>query len=159
MPTVKELHVNGVKRAIDADADCSLLSVLRDDLSLSGCKYGCGEGRCGACTVLLDNERIRSCNTRVGTVGDKKIRTIESLCSGDRLHPVQQAFLDCDAMQCGYCTTGMILSAVSILEDDPSPKREDIVRLMNVNICRCGTYQRIVTAIERAAEQMKGGAK
>jgi aerobic-type carbon monoxide dehydrogenase small subunit (CoxS/CutS family) len=159
MPTVKELHVNGTKHAIDADADRSLLSVLRDDLGLSGCKYGCGEGRCGACTVILDGERIRSCNTRVGTVGAKKIRTVESLCTGDQLHPVQQAFLDCNAMQCGYCTSGMIMSAVSILEDDPAVKRDDIVRLMNVNICRCGTYQRIVSAIEQAAVTMKGGAK
>ena len=159
MPTVKELHVNSAKHALDADADRSLLSVLRDDLGLSGCKYGCGEGRCGACTVLLDNERVRSCNTRVGTVGDKKVRTIESLCTGDRLHPLQQAFLDVGAMQCGYCTPGMIMAAAALLADNPTPTRDEIVRGLNGNVCRCGTYGRIVTAVEQAAKAMKGGGK
>jgi aerobic-type carbon monoxide dehydrogenase small subunit (CoxS/CutS family) len=159
MPTIKELHVNGSKHRIEADEERSLLSVLRDDLGLTGCKYGCGEGRCGACTVLIDGQGTRSCVTRVGTVQGKQVRTIEGLAEGDKLHPVQEAFLEAGAMQCGYCTPGMILSAVALLNDQPDPRRDDIVRSMNGNICRCGTYQRIVTAIEHAAKAMKGGAK
>jgi aerobic-type carbon monoxide dehydrogenase small subunit (CoxS/CutS family) len=159
MATVKELHVNGSRRAVDADADRSLLSVLRDDLGLTGSHYGCGEGRCGACTVLLDGQRTHSCVTRVGTVQGKQVRTIEGLASGDRLHPLQQAFLDCDALQCGYCTPGMIMAGVALLEGQPQPSREEIVRGMNGNVCRCGTYQRIVAAVEQAAKAMKGGAK
>jgi aerobic-type carbon monoxide dehydrogenase small subunit (CoxS/CutS family) len=107
----------------------------------------------------VDGQRVRSCTTRVSAVGTKPIRTIESLAAGDRLHPLQQAFLDAGAMQCGYCTTGMIMSAVALLENQPQPKREDIVSAMNGNICRCGTYQRIVAAIEKAAGAMKGGAR
>src|SRR6516162_7711908 len=107
MPSVKELHVNGGKRAVHADAERSLLSVLRDDLDLTGCKYGCGEGRCGACTVLIDGQPTRSCTTRVGTVEGKPIRTIEGLAEGAKLHPVQEAFLKEGALQCGYCTAGM----------------------------------------------------
>ncbi len=159
MPTVKELHVNGSRRRVEADAERSLLSVLRDDLELTGCKYGCGEGRCGACTVLLDGKPVRSCTTHVGAAEGKPIRTIEGLAEGDKLHPLQQAFLDHGAMQCGYCTTGMIMSALGLLTDDPSPSREDVVRSMSVNICRCGTYARCVRAIEQAAKVMKGGAK
>src|SRR5207248_7057352 len=112
MPTVKELHVNGARRAVDADDNRTLLSVLRDDLGLTGCKYGCGEGRCGACTVLIDGQPTRSCTTRVGTAQGKPIRTIESLAVGEKLHPLQEAFLEAGAMQCGYCTPGMILSAL-----------------------------------------------
>jgi aerobic-type carbon monoxide dehydrogenase small subunit (CoxS/CutS family) len=159
MPNIKELHVNGVKRRIDADAERSLLSVLRDDLDLTGCKYGCGEGRCGACTVLLDGHPIRSCTTRVAAAEGKPIRTIEGLAEGDKLHPLQEAFLQADALQCGYCTTGMILSALGLLTREPQPSREEIVRSMNGNICRCGTYARIVTAVEQAARTMKGGGK
>jgi aerobic-type carbon monoxide dehydrogenase small subunit (CoxS/CutS family) len=159
MATIKELDVNGKKHAVNADEGRTLLSVLRDDLGLTGCKYGCGEGRCGACTIILDGERIRSCITRVDAAQGKPIRTVEGLAVGDKLHPVQQAFLDCDAMQCGYCTCGMVMSAVALLEGDPAPSREDILRYMNVNICRCCTYQRIVSAVELAAKTMKGGAK
>src|SRR5437879_7382476 len=112
MPTVKELHVNGSRRAINADAERNLLSILRDDLDRTGCKYGCGEGRCGACTVLIDGQPTRSCVTRVGSAAGKPIRTIEGLEHDGRLHPVQEAFLTAGAMQCGYCTPGMILSAV-----------------------------------------------
>src|SRR5258707_9985432 len=108
MPRIKELDINGAKHALDHDADRSLLSVLRDDLGLTGCKYGCGEGNCGACSVLINGQSTRSCNTRVGTVEGKQIRTIECLAVGERLHPLQQAFLDHGAMQCGYCTPGMI---------------------------------------------------
>jgi aerobic-type carbon monoxide dehydrogenase small subunit (CoxS/CutS family) len=159
MATVKELQVNGSRRAVAADAERSLLSVLRDDLDLTGCKYGCGEGRCGACTVLIDGKPTRSCTTRVGAAEGKPIRTIEGLAKGDKLHPLQQAFLDAGALQCGYCTTGMIMSALALLTDQPDAKREDIIRLMNGNICRCGTYGRIVAAIEQAAKAMKGGGQ
>jgi aerobic-type carbon monoxide dehydrogenase small subunit (CoxS/CutS family) len=159
MSIVKELLVNGAKKPINADADRSLLSVLRDDLGLTGAKYGCGEGECGACTVLLDGKRVRSCTTRVGSAEGKAIRTIEGLVAGDKLHPVQEAFLECDALQCGYCTPGMVVSAVGFLESKPEPTREEIVSGMNGNICRCGTYPRIVAAVEKAAQAMKGGAK
>ncbi len=159
MATIKELQVNGKRRAVDADADRTLLSVLRDDLDLTGCKYGCGEGRCGACTVLLDGQPTRSCTTRVGAAEGKAIRTIEGLADGDKLHPLQQAFLDADALQCGYCTTGMIMQAAALLDEQKPPAREDIVRHMNGNICRCGTYSRILAAIEQAAKAMKGGGQ
>ena len=159
MPIVKELLVNGAKKPVEADAERSLLSVLRDDLGLTGAKYGCGEGECGACTVLLDGKRVRSCITRVGTAEGKSIRTIEGIATADKLHPVQEAFLECGALQCGYCTPGMIVSAVGLLESKPEPTRAEIVSGMNGNICRCGTYTRIVAAVEKAALAMKGGAK
>jgi aerobic-type carbon monoxide dehydrogenase small subunit (CoxS/CutS family) len=159
MPNVKELHVNGAKRPIDADAERSLLSVLRDDLDLTGCKYGCGEGRCGACTVLIDGQPTRSCTTRVGAVEGKQVRTIEGLAEGDKLHPIQEAFLKEGALQCGYCTSGMIMQALGVLTREPDSDRDTIVRLMNGNICRCGTYTRIVAAVEQAAKAMKGGGK
>src|SRR3954465_13605112 len=114
MPTIKELHVNGSARALGASAERPLLSVLRDDLDLTGCKYGCGEGRCGACTVLVDGKASRSCNTPVVKAQDKKIQTIESLATDDKLHPLQEAFLEAGALQCGYCTPGMILSALAL---------------------------------------------
>jgi aerobic-type carbon monoxide dehydrogenase small subunit (CoxS/CutS family) len=159
MPTVKELHVNGSRRAIDADAGRSLLSVLRDDLDLTGSKYGCGEGRCGACTVLIDGQPVRSCTTAVGAVGGKPVRTIEGLAQGDQLHPLQEAFLRCDAMQCAYCTPGMIMSALGLLNREAEPGPEDIARALSGNICRCGTYPRIVAAVGQAARAMKGGAR
>jgi aerobic-type carbon monoxide dehydrogenase small subunit (CoxS/CutS family) len=159
MATVKELHVNGSRRALNADAERSLLSVLRDDLDLTGCKYGCGEGRCGACTVLIDGQAVRSCTTRAGSVASKNVVTIESLAKDGKLHPLQEAFLKADAMQCGFCTTGMIMSALALLQRDPQPSREDIVRFMNGNICRCGTYSRIVGAIQQAAQAMKEAGK
>src|SRR3954466_15235785 len=156
---VTEIKVNGSVRRIDAEADRSLLSVLRDDLGLTGSKYGCGEGRCGACTVHLDGQRAHSCVTRVGTVGGKQVRTIESLAAGEKLHPLQQAFLDVGAMQCGYCTPGMIMAAAALLADNPAPSRDEIARALNGNVCRCGTYGRIVTAVEQAARAMRGGGK
>jgi len=159
MPTVQELHVNGAKKPVNADAERSLLSVLRDDLGLTGAKYGCGEGECGACTVLLDGKRVRSCITRVGTAAGKPIRTVEGLATGDKLHPVQEAFLECGSMQCGYCTPGMIVSAVGFLESKSEPTREEIVSGMQGNVCRCGTYTRILAAVEKAAQAMKGGAQ
>jgi aerobic-type carbon monoxide dehydrogenase small subunit (CoxS/CutS family) len=159
MGTVNQLHVNGKRREIHADAERTLLSVLRDDLDLTGTKYGCGEGKCGACTVLIDGQPTRSCTTRLGTVGEKQVRTIEGVAEGERLHPLQEAFLQAGAMQCGYCTPGMIMSALALLNQQPRPEREEIVRFMNGNICRCGTYNRIVSAIEGASAAMKGGAK
>ena len=159
MAIIKELHVNGARRALDADAERSLLSVLRDDLDLTGTKYGCGEGRCGACTVLIDGQPVRSCTTRVGAVNGKQVRTIEVLAHEGRLHPLQEAFLHADALQCGYCTSGMIMSALGLLQRDAQPSRDDIVRFMSGNICRCGTYARILDAVEQAARSMKGGDK
>jgi aerobic-type carbon monoxide dehydrogenase small subunit (CoxS/CutS family) len=159
MPAIKELHVNGSRRRIDADAQRSLLSVLRDDLDLTGSKYGCGEGQCGACTVLIDGQPTRSCITPVGAAKGKKIQTIEGLARADKLHPIQEAFLKEDALQCGYCTSGMIVSALALLTREPEPSREEIVRFMGGNICRCGTYTRIAAAIQEAAKVMKGGAK
>jgi aerobic-type carbon monoxide dehydrogenase small subunit (CoxS/CutS family) len=159
MPTIKELHVNGAKRPIDADARRSLLSVLRDDLDLTGSKYGCGEGRCGACTVLIDGHPTRSCTTRVSAAENKPIRTIEGLAEGDKLHPLQEAFLAVGALQCGYCTPGMLMSAAALLARDAKPSRDDIVRALNGNICRCGCYARIVEAVEHAARAMQKGGE
>lgn len=155
MANVTKLHVNGVEVHVDAEPERSLLGVLRDDLALTGAKYGCGEGRCGACTVLIDGLPRRSCVTTVGAVGAKKITTIEGLEQNGTLHPLQQAFLDADAMQCGYCTCGMILTAVSLLGRNPNPTTDDIVTFLDGNICRCGTYPRIVTAVSQAAAAMQ----
>lgn len=164
MATIR-LAVNGRSHTVDADPQTSLLSVLRDRLDLTGSKYGCGEGACGACTVLVDGRAQRSCITQVGSVAGKQITTIEGLAAGGQLHPVQQAFLEAAALQCGYCTSGMIMSAVSLLDRNPHPKESDIVDFMNGNVCRCGTYSRIVTAIQKAAKVLgesratKGGAQ
>jgi aerobic-type carbon monoxide dehydrogenase small subunit (CoxS/CutS family) len=155
MARITELDVNGSKRRVDADADRTLLSVLRDDLELTGTKYGCGEGQCAACTVLIDGQPARSCLTKVGTLAGKRIVTIEGLAPSGRLHPVQEAFLDADAMQCGWCTPGMILGAVGLLRKNPHPSESEIVTGMNGHICRCGTYPRVVAAIQAAAK--KGG--
>jgi len=154
MPRVTELQVNGQRLRIDAEGERSLLSVLRDDLDLTGCKYGCGEGECGACTVLVDGVPTRSCRARVGGIGSKKVTTIESLEQDGRLHPLQAAFLTTGAMQCGYCTAGMVLSGYALLQKNPRPSEPEIVRAMNGNICRCGAYQRIVAAIKEAAKTL-----
>ena len=159
MDAIKELSINGQPRAIDAHPDRTLLSVLRDDLDLTGSKYGCGEGRCGACTVLLDGEPTHACLTRVSAAAGKQIRTIEGLAIGEKLHPLQQAFLDNNALQCAYCTSGMLMTASALLSHKPDPTREEIIAGMNGNICRCGVYGRIVAAIEQAAKQMKGAAR
>jgi aerobic-type carbon monoxide dehydrogenase small subunit (CoxS/CutS family) len=155
MPDATELHVNGSPRRVEADPERSLLSVLRDDLDLTGTKYGCGEGECGACTVLIDGVPARSCITTLGEVGSKQVTTIEGLERDGQLHPLQAAFLESDALQCGYCTSGMIMSGAALLEQQAAPSRDEIVRHMNGNICRCGTYQRIVAAITRASENMR----
>ena len=148
---VIELDVNGRRQRVDVPGDRSLLSVLREDLALTGSKYGCGEGQCGACTVLVDGRAVRACRTPVSSAAGKPVTTIEGLERGGRLHPLQQAFIDEHAMQCGYCTTGMIMAGVALLARTPSPTRDDIVRGMNGNVCRCGTYPEIVAAIRRAA--------
>ena len=152
------LRVNGKDREVDAEPGDSLLSVLRYDFGLTGSRYGCGEGQCGACTVLLGGAGARSCVTRVGSVGTKAITTIEALAEGDRLHPVQQAFLDVEAFQCGYCTSGMVMAAVGLLKTNPNPAEQDIARLMDRSVCRCGTYPRIVKAVRLAADRMRTSA-
>jgi nicotinate dehydrogenase subunit A len=152
------LAINGKPYAVDADPQTSLLTVLREHLDLTGSKYGCGEGQCGACTVLIDGRAQRSCITRVGTVVDRQITTIEGLANGEQLHPVQQAFLDAGAMQCAYCTSGMIMSSVALLRKNPDPKESEIIDFMDGNICRCGTYPRIVHAIQQAAKMQSSSA-
>jgi aerobic-type carbon monoxide dehydrogenase small subunit (CoxS/CutS family) len=149
------LTVNGAKRSVEAPPDESLLSVLRNRLQLTGTKYGCGEGQCGACTVLLDGRSARSCRTQVSEAAGKKITTIEGLARNGRLHPVQAAFLETEAFQCGYCTPGMIVSAVGLLETNPNPGEEDIAGHLTGNICRCGTYPRILAAVKQAAQVMR----
>jgi len=149
------LRINGRTQEVNADADDSLLSILRYQLDLTGSKFGCGEGYCGACTVLVDNQMTRACVTRLGAVAGASITTIEGLASGERLHPVQEAFLETEAFQCGYCTPGMVMATVSLLRGNPAPSDEDIARVMDRNVCRCGTYPRIVRAIKLAASRMK----
>lgn len=150
-----QLAINGKSYSAEVDAQTSLLTVLREHLDLTGSKYGCGEGQCGACTVLIDGKSQRSCITRVGTVSGKQITTIEGLAAGEQLHPVQQAFLDEGAMQCAYCTSGMIMSAVALLKKNPSPNESEIIDFMDGNVCRCGTYSRIITAIQKAAKMQR----
>jgi aerobic-type carbon monoxide dehydrogenase small subunit (CoxS/CutS family) len=148
---VVHLVVNGVDHKVDVPADQSLLSVLRDNLDLTGTKYGCGEGQCGACTVMLGGKPVRSCRTSVGSASGKKITTIEGLEHDGRLHPVQEAFLRVEAFECGYCTSGMIMSAVALLNQNPSPSDGQISDFMNGNMCRCCTYPRILAAVKQAA--------
>jgi aerobic-type carbon monoxide dehydrogenase small subunit (CoxS/CutS family) len=148
------LTVNGEQHSVKTDPERPLLDVLREDLNLTGAKFGCGERQCGACTVLLDGKPVYSCSTPTAAVGDRKIETIEGLSDGENLHPVQTAFLAEGALQCGYCTPGMIVTAVALLRDKPHASAEEIRSAMNRNVCRCGTYTRIVRAVEQAA---KGG--
>ena len=151
MPTKYALRINGQNASVDADPDTSLLTVLREHLDLTGTKYGCGEGQCGACTVLLDGRAQRSCLTPIATAAGRSIVTIEGLAKGESLHPVQEAFLREDAMQCAYCTSGMIMSAVSLLNTHKHPTDAEIVQFMQGNLCRCGTYPRISAAVRRAS--------
>ena len=153
MARITELEINGTRRHLDADSDRTLLSVLRDDLALTGAKYGCGEGQCAACTVLVDGTPARSCLTKVGAVAGKRIVTIEGLAPAGTLHPLQEAFLEADAMQCGWCTPGMILGAAALLARSPNPTDAEILSGMNGHICRCGTYPRIVRAIRLASKK------
>jgi len=152
MPTM-QIKINGVVHSVNAEADRSLLSVLREELKLTGAHYGCGEGQCGACTVLLDGKGTRSCITPVGSVGNRPVTTIEGLEKNGALHPVQQGFLDADALQCGYCTPGMIMSAVALLQKTPTPSEPEIEHALQGNVCRCGTYRRIVRAVRSAASK------
>jgi aerobic-type carbon monoxide dehydrogenase small subunit (CoxS/CutS family) len=154
MPAIT-LNVNGSERNTEALPGESLLSVLRYRLGLTGTKYGCGEGQCGACSVLVNGRATRSCRTSAESSAGKKIVTIEGLAQEGALHPLQQAFLDEEAFQCGYCTTGMIMSAHALLAGNPRPSDEQIIQGMNGNVCRCGTYPRIVAAIHRAASGSK----
>src|SRR5215472_13307072 len=149
------LIVNGTERKAEAAAGESLLSVLRYRLGLTGTKYGCGEGQCGACTVLLEGKAVRSCITPFSDAVGKRIVTIEGLEENGRLHPVQEAFLKEDAFQCAYCTSGMIISAVALLSSTKTPSDAEIVHAMNGNICRCGTYPRIVAAVREATQAAK----
>jgi aerobic-type carbon monoxide dehydrogenase small subunit (CoxS/CutS family) len=151
MPSSINLLINGQTVRVDAQPNDTLLVVLREQLDLTGSKYGCGEGQCGACTVLIDGKAHRSCITPVSSVANKSVTTIEGLARGQHLHPVQQAFIDEDAMQCAYCTSGMIMSAVALLNNKRNPTDEEILQFMQGNICRCGTYPRIVSAIRKAA--------
>jgi aerobic-type carbon monoxide dehydrogenase small subunit (CoxS/CutS family) len=148
--------LNGKKTELQIDPKSNLLWVLRNNLGLTGTKFGCGMGFCGACTVLIDNEAVRSCTLPVGDVAGKKVITIEGLAKNGKLHPVQQAFVDHDALQCGYCTPGMVMNAVALLNKNPKPSRQDIINGMEDNLCRCGAHVRIVEAIETAAKEMTG---
>ncbi len=147
--------VNGARRQVDVDETRTLLSVLREELGLTGAKYGCGEGQCGACTVLVDGVARRSCLVTVGSVAGKMVTTIEGLATNGKLHPLQESFLEVDVMQCGYCTPGMIMAAAGLLRKNPNPSEAEIVRALDGNICRCGTYPRIVTAVRLAARRSK----
>jgi isoquinoline 1-oxidoreductase subunit alpha len=146
------LNINGEKHEVDVDPDVELLTVLRNYLDLTGSKYGCGEGACGACTVLINGKPSRSCITPVSSVVNKEVTTIEGLEKNGKLHAVQEAFLTTDAFQCSYCASGMIMSAVALLKNNPAPTEDAIVKAMNGNICRCGTYPYIVKAIKLASK-------
>ena len=150
------LYINGEKRQVKVDGNTPLLWVLRDNLKLTGTKYGCGRGLCGACTVHIDGEATRSCITAIGNVAGSNITTIEGL-SKDSDHPVQKAWVAEDVPQCGYCQSGQIMTAAAFLERNSNPEESDINAAMKMNICRCGTYQRIRKAIGRAAEELQNG--
>ena len=152
-----ELVVNQTHYRLQLDPNSLLVWVLRDELELTGSKYGCGEGRCGACTVLIDGAPMRSCITPVAKVEGRAITTIEGLAQNGRLHPLQEAFIQADAMQCGYCTPGMIMSGVGLLKKTPHPNEADIRRALEGNVCRCGTYPRIVAAMQMAEKAINGG--
>ena len=152
MDVAINLKINGKLRSVKTNPERMLLDVLREDLHLTGPKYGCGEGQCRACTVLMDGKPVTSCLTPVKRAENKEIVTIEGLARGDSLHPVQEAFLHEGAMQCGYCVPGMILTAVGLLEKNPNPSQDQIVEWMNGNLCRCCGYSKILSAVRRAAE-------
>jgi carbon-monoxide dehydrogenase small subunit len=151
--------LNGKPASVTTDGDRMLLWVLRTELALTGTKFGCGEGFCGSCSVLVNGRVERSCQLPIDTVAGKEVVTIEGLADGDNLHPLQQAFVEHDALQCGFCTPGMIMNAYGLLQDGKAPSRERIVKAMEDNLCRCGAHKRIVAAIESAAAKMAEGAK
>jgi aerobic-type carbon monoxide dehydrogenase small subunit (CoxS/CutS family) len=157
-----ELRINGTKQRVEAEVGRSLLNVLRDELDLTGTKYGCGEGQCGACTVLIDGQATRSCLTEAISVAGKQITTIEGLEQNGRLHPLQEAFLAEDAMQCGYCIPGMLMTGAGLLKKNPRPAESEILHALEGNLCRCGSHPRILAALKRAANQptaQKGSAR
>jgi aerobic-type carbon monoxide dehydrogenase small subunit (CoxS/CutS family) len=149
--------LNGKKTEFEADPKETLLWVLRNRLGLTGTKFGCGQGYCGSCTVLIDNEAVRSCTLPVSDVEGKQVLTIEGLAPDGKLSPLQQAFVDHDALQCGYCTPGMIMNATALLKKNPKPARQEIIEGMEDNLCRCGAHKRIIEAIESVASTKKGG--
>jgi aerobic-type carbon monoxide dehydrogenase small subunit (CoxS/CutS family) len=155
MPKTIEIEVNGKRYPVQYDPETPLLYVLRDELGLTGSKYGCGEGQCGACTVLIGGAPRRSCQIPVSAAVGKPVTTVEGLEKDGRLHPVQQAFLDAGAFQCAYCTTGMIMSSVGLLQSNANPSSAEIVQFLQGNICRCGTHPRIVEAVHQAAQAMQ----
>lgn len=152
-----QFNLNGKPVKIDVDSDRKLLWVLRTNFKLTGTKFGCGEGYCGACTILINNQAVRSCLASVQSIKNQNVVTIEGLEKNGKLHPLQKAFMEHDGLQCGYCTPGMILTAYSFLRQNPKPKTADILEGMNYNLCRCGAHKRIVQAIHSAAEEMGGG--
>ncbi|MBN1833230.1 MAG: (2Fe-2S)-binding protein [Deltaproteobacteria bacterium] len=149
--------LNGKKVNIHVDGERFLLTVLRKEFGLTGTKYGCGEGYCGACTVLMNNKAVKSCQTTMEEAKGKEIVTIEGLAKGKDIHPLQKAFIEHDATQCGFCTPGMILTAYSLLKENPKPSETEIIYAMDDNLCRCGSYRRIIEAIQNAAKEMMGG--
>lgn len=149
--------LNGKPVKLTVDSDRMLLWVIRTDLELTGTKYGCGEGICGACTVLVDNEPMRSCQTSVKDIKGKEVVTIEGLAKNGKLHPLQKAFMENDSLQCGYCTSGMILSAYALLRKNPHPSYAEIINGMDDNLCRCGAHNRIVRAVQAVAKETRGG--
>ena len=155
MAATIQFIVNGKAQRVSTDARRTLLDVLREDLGLTGTKYGCGEGQCRACTVLLDGKPVQSCQTTIDEVGGRKIETIEGLAAGDKLHPVQQAFVAEGAMQCGYCVPGMIMATVGLLRRNPAPTKAEIISGLNGNLCRCCGYVNVVKAVQRAAQVTK----
>ncbi len=157
MEEIIRFTLNGKKTEVLIDPNSTLLWVLRTKFGLTGTKYGCGMGFCGACTVLLDQEAVRSCMLPVSDVANKKLVTIEGLSKNGTLHPVQKAFVEHDALQCGYCTPGMIMNAVGLLIKNPEPSEQDIIKGMEENLCRCGAHVRIIKAIQTAAKEMEGG--
>ena len=152
-----KITLNGARRSLSGDARRTVLEVLREDLGLTGTKYGCGEGDCRACTVLVNGEALPACQLDLSDVAGKEVRTIEGLAGSSDLHPVQRAFLDAGAMQCGFCVPGMVLTAVNLLEENPKPSDADIVEAMNGNICRCCGYVNVLKAVRLAAERKEGG--
>ena len=159
MQAVTELRVNGTLHKLDLEPKRRLLGVLRDDLDLTGTKYGCGEGQCGACTVLVNGEPTRACLTPVEAVAGKEITTIEGLARDGKLHPVQEAFIEAGAMQCGYCTPGMVMAVHALVSNGRAPSDGEVIDALEGHICRCGTYPRILDAVRRAARRPEGGAR
>lgn len=154
-----DLVINGTHYSSQAPSDTPLLSVLRDELGLTGTKYGCGEGQCGSCTVLLNGTARRSCQIPVSAAVGRPITTIEGLEQNGRLHPLQQAFLDAEAFQCAYCTSGLIMSSVALLRQNANPSEAEIVQFLQGNICRCGTHPRIIEAVQHAAKSLRERAQ